>query len=31
MAWCQAGDKPLSVPVMAYVVDAYMRHPALMS
>ena len=26
MAWRRTGDKPLSEPMMTYVVDAYMRH-----
>ena len=31
MAWRRPGDKPLSEPLMACFVDAYMRHSASMS
>ena len=31
MAWCRAGDKPLSEPMLVYVADAYMRLSALKS
>ena len=27
MAWHQTGDKPLSDPIMAYLIDAYMHYP----
>ena len=26
MAWCRPGDKPLSEPMLAQFIDAYMRH-----
>ena len=31
MTWRLTGEKPLYVPIMAYVADAYMRNSALMS
>ena len=31
MAWCKTGDKPLSEPMVTYVIDANMRHLASMS
>ena len=31
MAWCWTGHKPLSWPMMAYLVDEYMYHFASMS
>ena len=31
MAWRRSGDKPLFEPMMAYIVNAYMRHSASMS
>ena len=31
MAWCLIGNKPLSVPMITLVNDAYMRHSASMS
>ena len=31
MAWRQAGDKPLSEPMMVWFTDAYMCHLASMS
>ena len=31
MAWCRSGDKPLSGPMMALFIDAYMRQSASMS
>ena len=31
MAWRRSGAKPLSEPMLVYLTDAYMRHPATMS
>ena len=31
MVWCRAVDKPLSEPVMAQFIDAYMRQQASMN
>ena len=31
MAWVRPGDKPLSESMIAYFIDAYMRHSASMS
>ena len=31
MAWPWSGDKPLSGPILAFFIDAYMRHSASMS
>ena len=31
MAWCRSSDKPLSEPMMAHLIDAYMRHFASMN
>ena len=31
IVWRRPGDKPLSEPMMAYVIDAYTRHPTSMS
>ena len=28
MVWQQSGDKPLSEPMIAYIIDTYMRHSA---
>ena len=30
LAWPQSGDKPLSEPMMALIIDAYIRHLASM-
>ena len=29
MAWCRTGERPPSEPMMAWVIDAYMRYPAI--